>query len=77
MEETEGALALANATEKALQLRDMGHNSVTKGIAKSGAEFLATRSYQGLDLESSNPVPEAFVRGRSGRASGYDDEMGR
>ncbi|KAK4743991.1 hypothetical protein SAY87_010303 [Trapa incisa] len=76
-EETEGVLALANVTKKVLQLRDRGPNFLSKGMAKSGAEFLATRSYQGLDLEGNSPAPEAFVRGRSGRASGYDDETGR
>ncbi|XP_031407041.1 2-(3-amino-3-carboxypropyl)histidine synthase subunit 2-like isoform X1 [Punica granatum] len=76
-EETEGVLAMTNETQKTLQLHDRSHNSVVKGIAKSGAEFFATRSYHGLDMESHNPSPETFVRGRSGRASGYDDERSK
>ncbi|KAM1249175.1 hypothetical protein ACFX2G_032566 [Malus domestica] len=72
-EDKEGALALANATEKALQLRD-NPSSVVKGRAKSGAEFLATRSYQGLDIHYETSFPEPYFIGRSGRAAGYKDE---
>lgn len=48
--------------------------SVVKGTAKSGAEFLATRSYQGLDIHYENSFPEPYFIGRSGRAAGYKDE---
>ncbi|XP_008223801.1 PREDICTED: diphthamide biosynthesis protein 2 [Prunus mume] len=72
-EDKEGALALANATEKVLQLRD-NPNSIVKGTAKSGAEFLATRSYQGLDIHYDGSLPEPYFIGRSGRAAGYEDE---
>lgn len=72
-EEEEGALALANATEKALQLRDNA-NSLVKRTVKSGAEYLATRSYQGLEIHNENSLPEPYLIGRSGRAAGYKDE---
>ncbi|KAF7814369.1 2-(3-amino-3-carboxypropyl)histidine synthase subunit 2 isoform X1 [Senna tora] len=74
-EETE-ALALVNATEKALQLRD-NCNSLIKGDARSGAEFFATRSYQGLNMDSQNSSPELYFVGRKGRASEYEDEKSR
>lgn len=66
-----GALFLANATEKALQLHDIS-NTLSKRSATSGAEFLAARSYQGLDMRST--LPEPYVIGRRGRAAGYEDE---
>lgn len=72
-EDEEGALALANATEKALQLRDTA-NSLVKRTVKSGAEFLVTRSYQGLEIHKKNSLPEPYLKGRSGRAAGYLDE---
>ncbi|XP_061991126.1 uncharacterized protein LOC133709410 [Rosa rugosa] len=72
-EDKEGALALANATEKALQLRD-NPNSIAKRTAKSGAEFLAARSYQGLDIHYDTSLPGPYLMGRSGRAAGYQDE---
>ncbi|XP_019462175.1 PREDICTED: diphthamide biosynthesis protein 2 [Lupinus angustifolius] len=71
-EETE-ELALVNATEKALQLRDKS-NSLVKGEARSGAEFFANRSYQGLNMPDDNPSPEPYFIGRRGRAAGYEDE---
>ncbi|XP_028791515.1 2-(3-amino-3-carboxypropyl)histidine synthase subunit 2 [Neltuma alba] len=67
------ALALVNATEKALQLRD-NSGSLIKRDAKSGAEFFAARSYQGLNIDDENAVPEPYFIGRKGRASGYEDE---
>jgi len=45
-EEEREDLALANAIEKALQLRD-NCNSIIKGGAKSRGEFFANRTYQG------------------------------
>ncbi|KAH9310654.1 hypothetical protein KI387_025689, partial [Taxus chinensis] len=51
IEKGERAIMLANATEKALQLHENSANSLTvKGAAKSGAEFLSSRSYQGLEM---------------------------
>ncbi|KAJ7980651.1 2-(3-amino-3-carboxypropyl)histidine synthase subunit 2 [Quillaja saponaria] len=76
VEEENGALALVNATEKALQLHD-NSNSLIKGNARSGAEFFASRSYQGLDMYNENPLPQPYFKGRSGRASGYEDEKSR
>lgn len=76
VEEERESLALANATEKALQLRD-NCNSLIKGDAKSGAEFLATRSYQGLDMPNENTSPEPYFMGRRGRAAGYEDEKNK
>ncbi|XP_024931113.2 uncharacterized protein LOC107405985 [Ziziphus jujuba] len=72
-EDKEGDLALANATEKALQLRD-NPNSLAKQPARSGAEFLVSRSYQGLDILNGNTLPEPYLIGRSGRAAGYKNE---
>jgi diphthamide biosynthesis protein 2 len=73
VEEEREDLALANATEKALQLRD-NCNSIIKGGAKSGAEFFANRTYQGLNIPDENTTPQSFVMGRKGRAAGYEDE---
>ncbi|KAL9323185.1 hypothetical protein ACSQ67_011238 [Phaseolus vulgaris] len=69
-------LALVNATEKALQLRN-NSNALMKGNARSGAEFLANRSYQGLNMPSDNASPEPYLIGRRGRASGYEDEKNK
>lgn len=64
-----------NATEKALQLRDSNHNNpLVKGMAKSGAEFFIGRSYHGLEVHGNSSLPEPYVIGRSGKASGYSDE---
>lgn len=76
VEEERETLALANATEKALQLRD-NCNSLIKVDAKSGAEFFANRSYQGLNMPDENTSPEPFFIGRSGRAAGYEDEKNK
>ena len=65
-----------NATEKALQLRN-NSNALIKGGVRSGAEFLANRSYQGLSMPSENTTPEPFLIGRRGRASGYEDEKNK
>ncbi|KAE9605385.1 hypothetical protein Lal_00025328 [Lupinus albus] len=73
VEEEREELALVNATEKALQLRDKC-NSLVKGDARSGAEFFANRSYQGLNMPNDNNSPEPYVIGRRGRAAGYEDE---
>lgn len=75
-EVNEGALALANATEMALKLRDENSSCVMKGTAKSGAEFFLGRSYQGLEINGENS-PEPFLIGRSGKASGYSDEKSK
>lgn len=75
-EEKEGALALANETEKALQFRD-NLNSLAKQLARSCAEFLAARSYQGLDILNDNTLLELYLIGRSGRTAGYNDEKGK
>ncbi|XP_073065992.1 uncharacterized protein [Primulina eburnea] len=72
--EKDGVLALVNATEKALRIRDVNSQSVTKGIAKSGAEYFASRSYHGLDINESNSLPDKFLIGKSGKASGYKNE---
>ncbi|KAK2641962.1 hypothetical protein Ddye_023725 [Dipteronia dyeriana] len=75
-EDKEGALALENATEKALKLNDGNLNSIIKGTAKSGAEFFLSRSYHGLDINGDSS-PEPYVIGRSGKASGYEDEKSK
>ncbi|KAK4476687.1 hypothetical protein RD792_015847 [Penstemon davidsonii] len=71
-----GVAALVNITEKALKVRDDDSlQSVTKSIAKSGAEYFAGRSYHGLEINGTNSHPDKFLTGRSGKASGYKDEM--
>lgn len=72
-EDNEGTLALANATEKVLQLRD-NPKSLIKGTAKSGPEYFAARSYQGLEMHHDNSSPEPYLLGKSGRASRYENE---
>ncbi|KAK9666613.1 hypothetical protein RND81_14G198200 [Saponaria officinalis] len=67
-------LALAVATEKALRLRDEDRNTLAKITPKSGAEYLAMRSYQGLDINYDGPAPKPLLIGRTGRAAGYEDE---
>ncbi|XP_059655042.1 uncharacterized protein LOC132302174 isoform X2 [Cornus florida] len=76
-EDKDGALALATATEKSLQVQDKYPHLLTKGNAKSGAEFLAGRSYHGLDIHSNKSSPEPFFIGRTGKASGYEDEKSK
>ncbi|KAL8555102.1 hypothetical protein ACS0TY_003053 [Phlomoides rotata] len=75
LQETDEIAALVNVTEKALQVRDE-HKQLasTKTIAKSGAEYFATRSYHGLDISAADTLPDHFLTGRSGKASGYKDE---
>ncbi|XP_065866064.1 uncharacterized protein [Euphorbia lathyris] len=72
IEEDNEALALVNATEKALQLHDRNSTSIVKGTVKSGLDYFANRSYQGLEMRDSTPEP--FVIGKSGKASGYEHE---
>lgn len=74
-EEEDGVLELVNATEKALQVIDKSSLPITKGAAKTGAEFFASRTYHGLEIQDSAPQP--YLVGRSGRASGYADEKSR
>ncbi|RVW34291.1 hypothetical protein CK203_092982 [Vitis vinifera] len=76
-EDEDGALALAYATEKALQVRDKHPNSLIKGTAKSGGEFFAARSYHGLEMHSNDSSPEPYLIGRAGKASGYEGEKGK
>lgn len=73
VEEENEACTLVSATEKALQIRD-NRNSLIEGTARSGAEFFAARSFQGLDIQNGSSQPEPYLIGRSGRASGYQDE---
>eukprot|EP00268_Persea_americana_P029425 TRINITY_DN28449_c0_g1_i1.p1 TRINITY_DN28449_c0_g1~~TRINITY_DN28449_c0_g1_i1.p1 ORF type:complete len:452 (-),score=97.20 TRINITY_DN28449_c0_g1_i1:552-1907(-) len=74
-EEKERALVLAEATEKALNVGDKDSTpGLVKGIAKSGAEFFVSRSYRGLEMQNEKAPPQAFVMGRIGKASGYNDE---
>ncbi|CAO2815803.1 unnamed protein product [Amaranthus hypochondriacus] len=70
----EDSLALAVATEKALRLRDENADALAKITPKSGAEFLAMRSYQGLDIHHDGSTPKPILIGRTGRAAGYADE---
>ncbi|KAF2321959.1 hypothetical protein GH714_004845 [Hevea brasiliensis] len=77
IEEDDGALALVNATEKALQLHDTNSASLVKRTIKSGAEYFANRSYQGLDMHNDNSLPEPYLIGRTGKASGYEHEKSK
>ncbi|GAB4832775.1 hypothetical protein Ancab_006791 [Ancistrocladus abbreviatus] len=70
----EEVFALAAATEKALRVHDKYPHLPVKGNAKSGAEYLAARSYQGLDVHDDSSLPGPFLIGRTGKASGYEDE---
>lgn len=72
--EKDEILALVDVTEKALLVRDNNSLSIKKADAKSGAEYFATRSYHGLEINGDNRSPETFLIGRSGKASGYEDE---
>lgn len=71
----EGVLSLVNITQKALQLRNKDTQLISSKSAKSGAEFFAARTFQGLDLHYENATPEPFLIGRSGKASAYEDEQ--
>lgn len=62
------------ATEKALLLQDGNLNTLVKGTAKSGAEFFIGRSYHGLEINGDGSSPQPYIVGRSGKASGYEDE---
>ncbi|CAN1246609.1 2-(3-amino-3-carboxypropyl)histidine synthase subunit 2 [Linum grandiflorum] len=79
-EENGKVVALSSTMEKALQLRDKDTTLINSNgkLAGSGAEYFATRTYHGLDMyhDSSSPV-EPFLIGRSGKASGYQDESNK
>ncbi|KAL6560616.1 hypothetical protein OROGR_004175 [Orobanche gracilis] len=72
--EKDEILALVNATEKALQLQNDDNQYLKKSVARTGVEYFASRSYHGLDISGDNSLPGKFLTGRSGKASGYDDE---
>ncbi|GJV70508.1 2-(3-amino-3-carboxypropyl)histidine synthase subunit 2, partial [Tanacetum coccineum] len=76
-EDEDATLALANMTQKALKKADDDIKTIAKGTAKSGAEFFATRSFQGLDINSNSNAPEPFIIGRTGKASGYNHETSK
>lgn len=80
------ALILSEETERALQLRPTSSLAVASSGrrntgAMSGSEYLALRSYQGLEIHNSEEEDTAtvaasyeVVEGRTGRAAGYSDE---
>lgn len=85
------AIILSDATERALQLRPPSSLAVASSGRRntgvtSSAEYLALRSYQGLEIHNSEagmdnstsdsaiPVSYEVVEGRTGRAAGYCDE---
>lgn len=72
VDRSETALGLEVAVEKTLRIHETTQ-AMIKGTAKTGAEFLAKRSYQGLDAHHNSP-PAPYLIGRSGRAAGYSDE---
>lgn len=74
-EDEDGALALANMTQKmALQDHVKDLKTMVKSSAKSGVEYFASRSFQGLDMNGNSNAPEPFIIGRTGKASGYNHE---
>ncbi|KAF5190188.1 2-(3-amino-3-carboxypropyl)histidine synthase subunit [Thalictrum thalictroides] len=76
-EEDERANALAEVTQRALQVHDKYSQPLVKGTAKSGVEFFSARSYHGLDMQHEDPLPQSFVVGRTGKASGYEFEKNK
>ncbi|GFP79145.1 diphthamide biosynthesis protein 2 [Phtheirospermum japonicum] len=72
--EKDEILALVNATEKAVKLRNEDTQPLKNSVAKTGAEYFAGRSYHGLDISSTDSIPGKFLTGRSGKASGYKNE---
>ncbi|KAK7356611.1 hypothetical protein VNO80_15886 [Phaseolus coccineus] len=52
-------------------------NTLMKGNVRPGAEFLANRYYQGLNMPSDNASPEPYLIARRGRAFGYEDEKNK
>ncbi|KAK9138762.1 hypothetical protein Sjap_009356 [Stephania japonica] len=74
VEDGERSISLVEATQRALQLQDSNPHSLVKGTARSGAEFFNARSYHGLEMNSEKSVPQPFVIGRTGKASGYQNE---
>ncbi|KAK3035500.1 hypothetical protein RJ639_033959 [Escallonia herrerae] len=77
VDDKDEGLALANVMDKALQVSGKDPHYLIKGRAKSGAEFLAARSFQGLDIHSKSSLPEPVIIGRTGKASGYADEASK
>lgn len=74
-DEKDGVLAAVNDVRKALQPRNKeAQLTATRGNAKSGAEYLVARSFQGLEIQTENNLPEPYLIGRTGRASGYVNE---
>lgn len=73
-DDKDGAVAIVNIMEKALQVRDRGPQYLVKGAANSGPEYFATRSFQGLEIYGKSSLPEPLLIGRTGKASGYEDE---
>ncbi|XP_028087399.1 uncharacterized protein LOC114288118 [Camellia sinensis] len=55
-ENEDGTLALVKAIEKALQVSNKDPKSIIKGTAKSGTEYLASRSYHGLDIQRNSSL---------------------
>ncbi|XP_077227933.1 diphthamide synthesis DPH2 family protein [Tasmannia lanceolata] len=73
-EHKERDLVLAEAAQKALKVGDTPLPIFIKGTAKSGAEYFATRTYHGLEMPREKLPARSVVIGRTGKASGYDDE---
>ncbi|XP_023741951.1 uncharacterized protein LOC111890018 isoform X2 [Lactuca sativa] len=72
----DGVVSLVNS-ESALQEHGKDDKMMVKGSARSGLEFFASRSFQGLDMNSNSNGPEPFIIGRTGKASGYDNETSK
>ncbi|KAK3011132.1 hypothetical protein RJ639_012857 [Escallonia herrerae] len=77
VDDKDEGLALVNVMDKALQVSGKDPHYLIKGRAKSGAEFLAARSFQGLDNHSKSSLPEPVFIGRTGKAWGYANEASK
>ena len=65
----------ARLEERALVLP--GERGLVASQARSGAEFLATRGYRGLEVRKGEDAPAVVVEGREGVASGFSGEGDR
>lgn len=65
---------MVNVTEKALQLQNKDTQLLKGRNARSGAEFFAGRTFQGLEIHGNDSLPQPFLMGRTGKASGYERE---
>jgi diphthamide biosynthesis protein 2 len=58
---------------QALSIRNQ-QSALSTVLSSAGGEFLASRTYQGLDPRYGQDAPSAIEIGRSGIARGYDGD---